>query len=63
MNDSEFLHWIADRLEVEFEVSPNADYLLRLRQIARDGTEHDHDKYNCSGCAAIDDAAYWLYQS
>lgn len=58
MEDKEFLNWIADRLEGEFEVSPNVDYLLRLRQIAKDGTKHEHNRYLCDDCGDIDDRAY-----
>ena len=34
-NDAEFLLWIADRLVFVYGESPNIDFVLKLRKIAR----------------------------
>ena len=35
MTDSRFLDWIADRLVHVYGASPNVDFVLRLREMAR----------------------------
>lgn len=36
MSDTDFLNWLADRLERVYGWSPNVDFIRRLRKIAAD---------------------------
>lgn len=35
MTDAKFLEWLADRLATEYKESPNADFIHKLRRIAK----------------------------
>jgi hypothetical protein len=50
MTDREFLNFIADRLVHLYGNRENADFVLRLREIAEKGTAHVHDMWECSEC-------------
>lgn len=58
MDDKEFLAWILGRLEGVHGENPKSDYMVRLRQIASDGTYHDHERFSCPDCRHIDESAY-----
>lgn len=58
MNDTQFLHWIADRFVNIHGESPNVDFVQRLRQIADFGPQHEHDVNECRACWQVDDSAY-----
>ncbi len=45
MTDRAFLEWLADRLTVIYGESPNVDFVLKLRSIAR-ATEFDRETPN-----------------
>lgn len=58
MDDKAFLNWLVDRLVNVHNEPTNADFVVRLRELADRGTEHEHSRTNCSECADLDSRAY-----